>query len=379
MLSIRANTKAGFTCGIGIGGIGGGMVYALEGSHELGRNESRLGKLLDSRDYGKLHIICHYLARLMGSSAGSDVFRVLPVGVIGGDATGRQLLSEMREAGIDARLVRIDAEQQTLFSVCFLYPDGSGGNITSSNSAARTLNMNDLDAVSPLMKGAGARGIALCVPEVPLELRREFLTLASKYGNYRVCSFVLGEIVQAREMGLLSLADLLALNQEEASLLFGNGDTPVSDEDSVVERAATFTADNPGLRLIVSAGRRGAYGFECGKFQFCPSPALQSKSTAGAGDALLAGVLAGLAAGIPFISPGECSSSYSGRTLRTALDLGVLNASFSVTSVHTIHPDAAVESLFAFAELHGARISNSLCDVCVGRESTPGEMVVNCR
>ena len=66
MLALRPNAKTGFTCAIGIGGIGAGMVYTLQGEHELGRNESRLGELLDSRDYCKLHIALHYIARLMG-------------------------------------------------------------------------------------------------------------------------------------------------------------------------------------------------------------------------------------------------------------------------------------------------------------------------
>ena len=49
------------------------MVYALQGDHELGRNESRLGELLDSRDYCKLHIALHYIARLHGLCAGSQI------------------------------------------------------------------------------------------------------------------------------------------------------------------------------------------------------------------------------------------------------------------------------------------------------------------
>ena len=64
MLALRANAERGFKCAIGIGGIGAGMIYALKGDHELGRNESRLGELLDSRDYCKLHIVLHYIARL---------------------------------------------------------------------------------------------------------------------------------------------------------------------------------------------------------------------------------------------------------------------------------------------------------------------------
>jgi len=214
------------------------------------------------------------------------------------------------------------------------------------------------------MKAAGAHAVALCVPEVPLELRRDFLELASDCGNYRVSSFVLGDIEEAQRMELFSLTDLLALNQEEASALLGHGPCHVLDDGLLAKFAAKLTASHPRLRMIVSAGRKGAYGFESGSSQFCPAPVLQPMSTAGAGDALLAGVVCGLAAGLPFIMPNECGSSFSGRILRTALDFGVLNASFSVTSPHTIHPDAALKNLFAFAESHGASISNSLRSVC---------------
>jgi sugar/nucleoside kinase (ribokinase family) len=98
-------------------------------------------------------------------------------------------------------------------------------------------------------------------------------------------------------------------------------------------------------------------------------------STAGAGDALLGGVVCGLAAGIPFIEPSECDSSFSGRILRTAVDFGVLNASFSVTSPHTIHPDAVLKNLFAFAESHGASISDSLRFACYECERMSPESV----
>ena len=72
MLTLRANAEDGFTCVVGIGGIGTGIMYSLDGEHELSRNESRLGNLLDARDYCKLHIVEHYIARLMGA-AGSQV------------------------------------------------------------------------------------------------------------------------------------------------------------------------------------------------------------------------------------------------------------------------------------------------------------------
>jgi sugar/nucleoside kinase (ribokinase family) len=375
MLTLRANTKSGFTCAVGIGGIGTGIVYALQGEHELGRNESRLGELLESRDYCKLHIVEHYIARLMGSRRDPASFRVWPVGVVGNDAVGRRILTEMSAAGMDTQFVRSHPALKTLFSVCFNYPDGSGGNITSNNSAAEAVTADDLRATSPHMKAAGAHGVALCLPEVPLKMRRAFLELASDCGNYRACSFALGEIEEAQIMGLFSLTDLLALNQEEASALLGDGSGPVLDDGRLAECAAQFTATHPRLRLIVSLGPKGAYGFECGSSQFCPAPVLQPISTAGAGDALLAGVVCGLAAGLPFILPNECGSSFSGRVLRTALDFGVLNASFSVTSPHTIHPDAVLSTLFGFAESHGASISDSLRSMCYQCEQMPAESV----
>ena len=377
MLALRANAESGFSCAIGIGGIGSGIIYSLHGGHDLGRNESRLGELQDSRDYCKLHILEHYIARLMGSDRAPGSFRVLPIGVVGSDAIGTQILTEMSDAGLDMQFVRSDPALKTLYSVCFIYPDGSGGNITSSNSAARALSVDDLRAASSCMKAAGPRAVALCVPEVPLELRQQFLELATHCGNYRVCSFVLGDIEGALRMGLIALTDLLSLNQEEASALFSGGSGHILDEEILAESAARYTATHPSLRMVISVGPKGAYGFEQGRTQFCPAPVLQPKSTAGAGDALLAGVVCALAAGIPFITPNECGNSFSGRVLRTALDFGVLNASFSVTSAHSIHPDAALKNLLAFAELQGASVSESLQWVCYESEQESPENVSN--
>jgi sugar/nucleoside kinase (ribokinase family) len=364
MLALRADTRAGFTCAFGIGGIGAGIMYVLDSEHELGRNESRLGTLLDARDYCKLHIVQHYVSRLMGAGRARSSFRVWPIGVVGNDAAGSRLLGEMDAAGMDIRFVRTHPALKTLFSVCYVYPDGSGGNITSSNSAAQALNMDDLQAAAPLMKAAGARGVAICLPEIPMTVRLDFLRLATDCGNYRVCSFALGDIAEAQRMGLIVLADLLALNQEEASALFGNRPGLVLDEESLVMLAAQFTADHPQTRMVISVGQRGAYGFESGSSQFCPAPVLQPTSTAGAGDALLAGIVCGMAAGIPFLEPNPNSGTFSGRVLRTSLDIGVLNASFSVTSSDAIHPEAELESLFTFAALRGAFIAESLRRVC---------------
>jgi len=68
---------------------------------------------------------------------------------------------------------------------------------------------------------------------------------------------------------------------------------------------------------------------------------------------LLAGILAGLATGLPFIAPGRRRSSIKDRPLCSALDFAVLLAAFTVTSPHTIHPNAGIASLKTFADQLG--------------------------
>ena len=83
-------------------------------------------------------------------------------------------------------------------------------------------------------------------------------------------------------------------------------------------------------------------------------------STAGAGDALLGGVLTGLAAGLPFAPAGSPPPSLAGRPLSSALELGALVAAFKVTSPHTIPPDLSLDALVAFAREHGVAFGDGL-------------------
>ncbi|MFH1569413.1 MAG: hypothetical protein ABIL09_15565, partial [Gemmatimonadota bacterium] len=150
---------------VGVGGIGTGLFFDLEGDHTLGREESRPGRLRDVRDYCKLHIIAHYIAVLLGARPSGRPFRAVPVGKVGDDAAGRRLREEMAEAGMDTSLVEAVPGQPTLLGVCFQYPDGSGGNITPTVSAASTLTAADVDRAAPLLAAHAGRGIALAAPE----------------------------------------------------------------------------------------------------------------------------------------------------------------------------------------------------------------------
>ena len=179
---------------MGVGGLGWGTVFELDGDTTLGRNESRGGRLLDRRDYCKLHIVSHYVRALLGST-----FRVAPIGLLGDDDAGPRLRAEMVAAGLDVGLVGIAAGAPTLFSFCLVYPDGSGGNLTTTDGAASRLDADGVAAGGHLLRAHGRRAIAIALPEVPLAARRELIRLATATRAMRIASFTAAEISDALE------------------------------------------------------------------------------------------------------------------------------------------------------------------------------------
>jgi len=333
-----------------VGGIGAGIFFALEGNHDLGRNESRPGRLLDVRDYCKLHIIAHYPAMLLGARGEGGPFHVLPVGKVGKDETGRRLRAEMEAAGMDVRFVDAVPGHPTLFSVCFQYPDGSGGNVTTVGSAASLVSERDVDLAEAWLSPAS---IALAAPEVPLAVRRHLLRRAGEKGALRAASLTTAEIPEARETGLLSLVDVLCLNEDEAAALVGEPWPADEPMPFLVRCTDALRESQPTMRAVVTAGARGAYALDGAAWTHVPALPVPVVSTAGAGDALLGGLLAGLAAGLPFTEARAAGASLSERPLASAFDLGTLVAAFKITSPHTIPPGFSLGTLLAFARGHG--------------------------
>lgn len=341
---------------VGVGGLGAGIFFALEGLNTLGRNESRPGELLDVRDFCKLHIVIHYVARLLGNQC----FRVFPIGKVGSDGPGQFVLNEMIKVGIETRFVQAIADKPTMFSVCFQYPDGTGGNITTNNSAAADLNPRDLEGLEIGTVIAGPKTIALSLPEVSLEVRQRFLETATRAGAFRAGSLVAAEIAGAKQAGMFELLDLIALNEDEAAELIGPDFSPDCLEACMTRCVRFLSLRYPHLRMVISIGKNGAFGLDREGWNYCPAPQVEVASTAGAGDCLLGGILAAMAAGLPLLNRLPTRRILAERPLETALEFGVLLASYKVTSPHTIHPDASLASLIEFAKRIGAKFSSTI-------------------
>jgi ribokinase len=336
---------------VGTGGIGHGSFFLLEGNQTLGREESRAGSLLDRRDYCKLHIICHYLKTVLG-----ERMRVYPIGRVGGDQNGERLLREMAAAGMDMRFVKTEPGRSTLFSFCLVYPDGSGGNVTTRDSASGCVNESQVEEAVPVLEDLGGKGIALAVPEVPLAARNALLARASRHGLFRAASFTRAEMGEARESGLLGQVDLCAVNLEEAAAAAGiPSDTGAAEPAVIARRAAEALArEFPRLALSITGGKSGSWAWDGSSLAFDPSVRVQVAGTAGAGDAHFAGLLAGLAQELP---------------LHEAMELGTIYAGASVTSPHTIHPfltPALLRSVCALRARTSARVL-ALLDNLIGR------------
>jgi len=329
---------------IGTGGVGAGSFFAMNGNQTLGREESRSGRFLDRRDYCKLHIITHYIHTLMGAG-----FTTVPISKVGDDQHGQLVLQEMTEAGLDIDHMQTVVGGQTLYSICLVYPDGSGGNITTDNSACAQVDAAYVRQAEADFSAFDGNGIALAVPEVPLEAREELLKIATDHQFLRAASFNSQEMAWLRSSGVLKMVDLLAINIHEAAVLAG-----VSAEQApvAVVKAAIETVQQirPELQLSITAGMHGSWAWDGQALSHVPCQKVNVVSTAGAGDAHFAGVLVGLAAGL---------------SLAEAQELGGLVGALSVTSPHTINKEISCESLRTFVTKFGLPLPDKVKELLV--------------
>jgi ribokinase len=341
MKSVSLNANPSFTryrALIGTGGIGSGLFFALDANHTLGREESRSGHFLDRRDYCKLHIVSHYVCRLLGGD-----FPVIPVGMVGADDVGDRLLVEMAEVGLDLRYVGRAAGRRTLYALCLIYPDGSGGNLTENDSACAAVDASLIGRAEAEFARHAGRGIALALPEVPLEARQRLLALATANAFLRVASFTTAEILELNgKPDAWRSVDLAALNLDEAAAA---ADCPAEGGDPEVVVKAALAQLPPGVMLTVTAGARGSWAWDGITLVHRPALPVRVEGTAGAGDAHLAGIIAGLAAGLPLVE---------------AHQLGVLTAAVAVQSPHTINFELDREALWACAQATGMPLADAV-------------------
>lgn len=342
---------------VGTGGIGSGIFFSLDGDHTLGRNESRLGYLESYRDYCKQHIIMHYIAVLLGSGDNRG-FSSYPIGKVGDDAIGKQLLSMMEQAGMDTRYVVHTKNASTLFSVCFQYPDHSGGNITTGNSASNLVTPSDIDAFFSEYHLNGNEGIVLAAPEVPVATRIRLLRHGKNHGMFNVASVLSSEVEEFSSLGGFELTELLAVNIDEARQIAGLDGEQISTPEIISACRSRLQETNPEIAVVITDGAQGSYCFYQGETQFTPAIRTKVISTAGAGDAFLSGTITGLCCGLPLTKVNSLLLPNS-TVLQTAIEFGTVLASLKVTTADTIHEGANGGTVFDYICHAGLHMSDT--------------------
>jgi ribokinase len=323
-----------YTGAIGTGGIGGGKFFILNGNHTLGREESRSGHFLDVRDYCKQHIILYYIRVLLGPA-----FSVIPLGRLGDDDIGNILYDEMTSDGFNMKWIEKMTGISTLFSFCFFYPDGSGGNLTTDDSASNHVDTELIDKAIGDIGQLGPSGIIIAAPEVPLEARKRLLELGKKSGLLCAASFTTEEIKKIMEDDILKYVDLLSINKDEAAAAAGINAEKTGTEIIVKSSVEKLRVHNNNIRIAITAGKQGSWCWDGQKLNKFPAIKTNVVSTAGAGDAFFSGLLTGLSLGFHLFE---------------AQQLASLVAGFSVKSPHTINKEINRRTLNSF--LHASEI-----------------------
>lgn len=342
-VSLREQQKMKYSGIVATGGIGSGKSFMLNGSHTLGREESRSGHFLDVRDYCKQHIILHYIKILLGPR-----IIVFPVGKVGSDDLGDQLFREMSETGFVMTHVEKITGASTLFSFCFHYPDGTGGNLTTDDSASARVDSMCIEKAEAEIKGLGVRGIVMAAPEVPLIARQQLLEMGKKYQSFCTASFTSEEIKRVADSGIMSDVDLLAINLDEAAALVD--ESPNHNDAAAIVRKAIqrLRSDNKNIQVTITAGVNGSWCWDTKDAYHCPAIKANVISTAGAGDAFFSGLLCGITSGL---------------SLHESQQLATMVGGFSVTSPHTIHPDFDRLALRKFLEASDFKYSDNIINI----------------
>jgi ribokinase len=332
-----------FTGIIGTGGLGSGKFFQLNGDQTLGREESRSGHFLKVHDYCKQHIILHYVKVLLG-----DHFPVIPIGNLGNDDIGNELWQEMSSTGFSMKYISKLPDSSTLFSLCYYYPDGTGGNLTTDNSASSWVSIQDIEKARAVAENLAARGMVMAAPEVPMEARSHLLKLGREHGLFCSASFTSEELGQDNLNELFPYIDLLAINLEEAAALTKrsliNGDAG-SVVDAAIKKLIRY---NCHMMVSVTAGKKGSSCWNGREMQVFPAAKTTVKSTAGAGDAFFSGLIIGMALG--------CS-------LFEAQELASLIAGCSVSSEDTIHHGINRNLLHEFMHASELNLSEKIIKV----------------
>lgn len=252
------------------------------------------------RNAGKVRYVHGGVSRNVAEDLGNLGLHPRFVSLVDLTGTGEDVLTRLREHGVDTALIR-------------KVPDGMGAWLAVFD------NNNDVHAsisrrpdLSPMLTILQEKGNELfrtadsAVFELDLEqpLVEEIYRLKAKY-NTPVFAAVSNINIALDRREYLRQTDCFVCNRQEAGILFST-DFEQEDPETLAARLAECVKDGSIPSMVVTLGADGAVWAEKdGASGVCPPQQVPVADTTGAGDAFFAGVAAGLTYGKPL--PEACS------------------------------------------------------------------------
>lgn len=251
----------------------------------------------------------HYLEMFPSGSSANFAFAAARLGLkvalvsrVGEDELGQFMLTRLQQAGVDTSHILTTPNQYTSLSVC--WADGKGKKyfylyrFPGFSDPLNELSSSDLEDEF-LAQGRVMHFSEACVREPAI--RAQVFAIAerfrSKGGHILYCPNYRGvwrvgreEMITAQRQAV-SLADFVALNQEEADIISG---------ESTDNVGSALRALGPSL-VAVTNGDKGAYLFSDEGDAHIPAHTVPVIYDVGAGDTFQAGLVAGINWGMSHI------------------------------------------------------------------------------
>ncbi len=219
-----------------------------------------------------------------------------------GRANESSFISFFAARGIEDRCLRLPGETRMGIKIF----DPFRRETTDINFPGLTPAAADLDALRGQIAALSGGWCVLAgslPPEVPSDVYREFIAMLKQRG----VRTVLDSSGEALREALRAAPDIIKPNVHELEALLGRA---LLGEAAVIAAARELVAGGVGM-VAVSRGADGACFVTASEIVTAVSPVVDVRSTVGAGDAMVAGIVAAQLRGLPLAECARLATAYS--------------------------------------------------------------------
>ena len=269
--------------------------------------------IMDGRNAGRIEVVHGGVSRNIAENIGNIGLPCAFVSLVDKTAAGAEVLSRLKEHGVDVKYVRrTDTGMGTWLAVFD----------NNRDVAASVSQRPDLLPIADILDEKGdeifqkARAVLLEL-DMDAVIVKKIYALAKKYGKSVYAAVANMSLALENRMFLKDTACFVC-NRQEAGMLFAEDYEGKTPED--VTEDLRKKVEEAGLQaLVVTLGRDGAVYVDgsAGVYGITPAGKVPVADTTGAGDAFFSGTAAGLAYGKTLADACEIGNRLASSVIRT--------------------------------------------------------------